>query len=139
MAIAEVRIEDHSAEVLKVLQDAIEAGLTAIGLSAEGHAKKLCPVDTGRLRNSITNIVDAGDKSVIIGTNVEYAPYIELGTGVFAEGGVGRQTPWAYQDSKGEWHTTSGMKAHPYLRPAVQDYRAEYKALLEQAMKNAET
>ena len=39
--------------------------------------QKSCPVDIGRLRNSITHSLNKGDKSVSIGTNVEYAIYVE--------------------------------------------------------------
>jgi phage gpG-like protein len=46
-------------------------GLVAVGLTLEGYAKLLCPVDTGRLRISIT--FDVRDNTVYIGTNVEYA------------------------------------------------------------------
>lgn len=48
----------------------------------EAAAKAVCPVDTGRLRSSITHEVSVRGDEVIgrIGTNVNYAPYIELGT-----------------------------------------------------------
>lgn len=69
----EVDIIDNSKEFLKALPEQIEAALTAIGLTAESYAKKDCPVDTGRLRNSISHAVDMSDKSAYIGTNVEYA------------------------------------------------------------------
>lgn len=52
---------------------------------------------------------------------LEYAPYVEYGTGLFAEGGNGRATPWSYQDEAGNWHTTSGMKPAPFLRPALEE------------------
>ena len=39
----------------------------------EGYAKKLCPVDTGNLRNSITHVVDEQEPAAIIGTDNEYA------------------------------------------------------------------
>lgn len=133
MADIDVKLTDNSEEILKAAYDAWAAGLEAIGLAAEKHAKELCVVDTGRLRNSISHEVD-GD-AVYIGTNVEYAPYIEMGTGIYAEEG-GRTTPWTYKDNKGNWVTTRGSKPHPFLRPAAQDYREEYKDLMEQAMKN---
>lgn len=133
MADIDVKVTDNSAQVKQALQEAVERGLEAIGLTAERHAKELCTVDTGRLRNSISHAVQ--DDAVYIGTNVEYAPYIELGTGVYAENGLGRTTPWSYQDIKGNWHTTSGSKPHPFLRPAVTNYTDEYKALMEQALK----
>ena len=48
----------------------------------EGVAKSLCPVDTGRLRSSIQHQIalDAGEITGRVGTNVEYAPYVEFGT-----------------------------------------------------------
>ncbi|MBO5702147.1 MAG: HK97 gp10 family phage protein, partial [Clostridia bacterium] len=75
-----IKITDNTDEVLSSLEKAIKNGLTAIGMTAEGHAKKAAPVDTGRLRNSITHAVKMDEKAAYIGTNVEYAPYVELGT-----------------------------------------------------------
>ena len=101
--------KDNSKEVLSALEKAIEQGLEAIGLSAEGHAKKETPVDTGRLRNSISHAVD--DKAAYIGTNVEYAPYVELGS--------------------------RGRDGKHMLQRAATEHTAEYKRLLEDSMKNA--
>lgn len=55
-------------------------------LQVDRAAKQLCPVDTGRLRSSITNeLGQDGDGLVAtIGTNVEYAPHVELGTSKMA-------------------------------------------------------
>ena len=69
----EVVIKDNSEEFLKTLPEQIEQALTAIGITAESYAKQECPVDTGRLRNSITHAVEAGEQAVYIGSNVEYA------------------------------------------------------------------
>lgn len=63
--------KDNSKEVQKALKAAIKRGLEAIGMNAEGYAKELSPVDTGRLRNSISHAVD--EDAAYIGTNVEYA------------------------------------------------------------------
>lgn len=68
-----VVIKDNSEEFLKALPEQLEQALTAIGLTAESYAKQECPVDTGRLRNSITHAVESGEKAVYIGSNVEYA------------------------------------------------------------------
>lgn len=68
-----VTITDNSGLVKDALQDQIEKALIAIGMTAETYAKTDCPVDTGRLRNSITHAVEAGEKAVYIGSNVEYA------------------------------------------------------------------
>lgn len=70
-------IEDRTEEVKSRVNAAMVEALETVGLLAEGYAKAICPVDTGRLRNSITHAVD--ENAVVIGSNVEYAPYIELG------------------------------------------------------------
>lgn len=72
----EVVFNDHSGEVLDALSAQIEQALIAIGLTAESYAKADCPVDTGRLRNSITNAVEMSEQAVYIGSNVEYAAFI---------------------------------------------------------------
>lgn len=72
----EVVIKDNSDEFLKALPEQIEQALTAIGLTAESYAKQECPVDTGRLRNSITHAAEAGEQAVYIGSNVEYAAFV---------------------------------------------------------------
>lgn len=96
----------------------VSKALNRACLVVENEAKRLCPVDTGDLRNSITHEVDDGVG--IVGTNKEYAPYVEFGTGIFAVEGNGRDTPWSYQDDKGEWHTTVGQKPQPFLETAIQ-------------------
>ena len=95
---AEIKIEDHSAEVLSSLKEQAQRALESCGLVAEGYAKLLVPVDTGALRNSISHKVS--DNECYIGTNMEYAPYIEFGTGKDSVMG-GRQTPWVYQAADG--------------------------------------
>lgn len=71
-----VEIQDHSAEVSAEIKAALLRGLEKCGLVAEGYAKKLCPVDTGNLRNSITHMIDEGGDAVYIGTNSEYGAYV---------------------------------------------------------------
>jgi HK97 gp10 family phage protein len=55
-------------------------GITKACLLVEGDAKRDCPVDTGRLRSSITHEVDTGEMTGYVETNVDYAPFVELGT-----------------------------------------------------------
>ena len=130
---SEIRVVDNSAEVKQAFEDAIARALEKCGLVAEGYAKKLCPVDTGNLRNSITHQVDEGDNAVYIGSNTSYAPYVELATGIYAEGG--RPTPWVYQDDEGKWHWTRGNPAQPFLAPAVKDHQKTYKNIIENELK----
>ncbi len=98
----EVR-SDNRAAVKSALDQRIAVALEEIGLTAEGYAKKACPVDTGRLRNSITHAVSSAESVVYVGTNVEYAAYVELGT--------------------------SRQKAQPYLKPAA-NHKSTYQAIL---------
>ena len=101
--------KDNTDEVLSALEKAKKRGLEAIGLAAEGHAKKETPVDTGRLRNSISHETD--DESAYIGTNVEYAPYVELGA--------------------------RGRHGVHMLKRAATEHTDEYKRIMENSMKNA--
>lgn len=75
-------------------------------ISVESTAKRLCPVDTGRLRSSITHAMqrDGLGLRADIGTNVEYAVFVELGT--------------------------SRVPARPFLRQALVD-RGEAGSVLE--------
>ena len=105
-------MKDNTDEVLSALEKAKKRGLEAIGLTAEGHAKKITPVDTGRLqlRNSISHATD--DEAAYIGTNVEYAPYVELGA---------RGRPGVHM-----------------LKRAATEHTDEYKRIMEDALKNAQ-
>ena len=134
--ITSVQITDNSAEVLEAMREQAMLGLEAIGQEAEGYAKEETPVDTGRLRNSIAHKVVEDEKAVYIGTNVEYAPYLEYGTGVYADNGQGRKTPWSYQDSNGNWHTTNGMKPRHFLKKAVSEHDNHYRSIMEAALKS---
>ena len=129
-----VVFNDYSKEVLEAMKDAVLRALERCGSQAEGYAKDLAPVDTGRLRNSISRKVDDGEPAVYIGSNVEYSAYVELGTGRYTEGG--RPTPWVYQDDNGNWHWTAGNPAQPFLKPAVADHPQTYRNIIEDEMKN---
>ena len=135
-----IEYRDNTEEVLSALEEAIKRGNEAIGMTAERHAKKKCPVDTGRLRNSITYAL-AGEEThvksykaskggkdretytydgtaegekgsgVYIGTNVEYAVFVENGA--------------------------LGRTAVHFLQDAAANHTDEYKRLMEDSMKNA--
>lgn len=111
----------------------IEATLEKACLLVENDAKRKCPVDTGQLRASITHEVEG--QTGIVGTNVEYAPYVEYGTGIHARDGNGRQTPWAYQDTEtGEWIWTKGQKPQPFLEPSLLENEKKIKRLFKEAI-----
>lgn len=103
----------------------------------ERAAKEKAPKDTGELRRSITSRVelDGDDIRGIVYTPLEYAPYIEYGTGIFAEEKGRSDVPWHYQDDEGNWHSTSGMNPQPYLRPALNENREEVLRILKGVFK----
>ena len=100
--------QDNTGQAIDGIDSAIGVALEKIGLLAENYAAKKCPVDTGNLRGSITHEVDTSDDAVYIGTNVEYAPYVELGT--------------------------SHQEAQPFLRPAASEHGAQYRQVLKKAL-----
>lgn len=130
-----VNFKDNSGAVLSAFHSAVEKALETCGLVAERYAKKLAPVDTGNLRNSISHKVDPEEPAVYIGTNSSYAAYQEFGTGIYTDGG--RDTPWVYQDEKGNWHWTRGNKAQPFLKPAVADHTKTYSNIIKSELENA--
>ena len=104
----------------------------------ERSAKQKAPKGTGELRRSITSKVEVDGADVVgtVFTPLEYAPYVEFGTGLFAEEGGRKDVPWCYQDDEGEWHSTSGMHPRPYMRPALNENREQIKRMLGEAILN---
>ena len=104
----------------------------------EGEAKKKAPKGNGELRRSIESRVENSGPDIVgvVSTPLEYAPYVEFGTGLFAEDGNGRKdVPWHYQDEKGEWHSTSGRHPQPFLRPALHENRETVLRILKGGLK----
>lgn len=130
-----IKVTDNSAEVLAALQDQAEAALEAVGNQAVSHSKSIVTaesrVDTGALRNSINHLVSMDEQAVYVGTNQEYAIFNEYGTGIYLDGGGGRQSPWSYKDKRGKWHRTRGMKPIHFLRDAIAKHLDEYKQIIE--------
>ena len=132
----DLKINDYSEDVLEAMREAALRALERCGQQAEGYAKDNISVDTGQGRNSISHTVDETNMAVYIGSALERLIYLELGTGIYAEGGGGRPTPWVYQDAKGNWHYTRGNPAQPFLKPAVADHAQTYRNIIEDEMKN---
>lgn len=137
--VVKVDFESHKDEVSAELKQKVYAWLEAIGEDAASTSANVLTmtgtVDTGRLKNSITCAVNEPEQCVYIGTDVEYAIYHEFGTGIYAEGGGGRQTPWAFQDKDGVWHWTHGVPAKHFIQFGCTAHQAQYKQMLESALK----
>lgn len=94
--------------------------------------------DTGELWNHIDSRVEsiAGVIEGTVFSTTEYAPYVEYGTGLFAEEGGRKDVPWHYQDEEGEWHSTSGQKPKPFMRPALNNNREKIIRLIKEGISN---
>lgn len=117
----DVTVIDNSDLFKDAFQAQIRMAIKAVGIAAEKNAKKEIKKAvydtpergykrTGRLRNSITHVAMEENRTVYIGTPVEYAAFVELGT--------------------------SKMKPRPYLKPAAENYKDEYRGLVEKALKS---
>lgn len=129
--------------------DALRARLDAISMGSaramrlgslktcqriERSAKIYCPVNTGYLRSSILAETLGEDGAMVSaggsyrGTHgamrdVQYATYVEFGTGIYAAGPGGsraKKIPWVYNDGKG-FHKTSGMRPSWFFTKAVEN------------------
>lgn len=124
------------------------------GIYVSDAAKQGAPVDTGRLRASLTYVVDEGEppQQVAIGTNVEYAPYMEFGTGTMSDGPDGAKgRHWPPGDALDVWASRhgyesgsqvariigmrGGLEPRRYLRNAFEQAREAINGFLAQ-MKN---
>lgn len=124
-------------EVIEVLDtlitpEKINRAITKACLLVERTAKQNASKfrGTGELVNSIQSKAD-GNTGIVF-TNLFYAPYVEYGTGLFAENGNGRKdVPWVYYDLKNdEFVATNGREPTPFLRPAIDENRENIKKVV---------
>lgn len=133
----------------------VEDALTKCCMLVERSAKQKAPKENGDLRRSITSQVIGLTGEVY--TPLDYAPYVEYGTGIHAEDGKGRQNvPWVYVEGSSKKSTSSktytveeaeatveflrskGLDAHmtygrhptPYMRPALYENEEQIKEIL---------
>lgn len=115
-----VTFKSHYREVTAAVQEATDRALEIAGAKAEGYAKanltRNGSVITGNLRNSITHRQVSSDTEVI-GTNVNYAPFVELGH---------HQEPGRYVPAIKKRLKRRFVPGKPYLRPAAEGHGEEY-------------
>lgn len=118
---ADVKFEDFSERVLKESEKLFDEAMELV--AEQGESNAVAEVDalvydtppspsyvrTGDLRKYLSHKYLKAEKAAYIGTNIEYAPYVEYGT--------------------------RNMTERPFLRNAAQNYSDEYKAILEYAIK----
>lgn len=105
-----VKIESNVEAVEAEMNEKVLSWLEAIGLDAASTAADKAPVDTGRLKDSISHAVVPSEKAVYIGTNVEYAPFQEFGT-------------------------SRGIPGKHFIQFGATAHAQEYKDLLEEQLK----
>ena len=129
-------ILDNLENISSKLDGAVQNGVAKGGKAIQAQCKAECPVDTGELRNSIVEETTGGGGKYTseIGPTVDYGIYVEMGTGIYAGG---RQTPWRYQDSKGQWHTTRGQRPQPYMEPGFEAGKDEAVEILTHEVQKA--
>ena len=120
-----VEIIYNRAAVLASVSAAKKRALEICGGKAETYAKKECHVVTGRLRNSITHQQEDEDTEVI-GTNVDYAPHVELGH---------IQQPGRYVPAIGKRLVADHVPGYPFIRPALEDHISEYEGVCSNEFK----
>lgn len=138
-AMSDIQVISYKHSVERATEKAMKTAATMIGGTIQGHAAEAAPVDTGLLHNSITYALggeapavtqytdDIGEKTgsyegsapddkeneitVYVGTNVDYAPYQELGA------------------------PNINLPARPFLRPAFENNEREIAQIIENCFK----
>ena len=156
---------DNSAEVLRLLDGATKKAARIIGGKVQAYARQSVEKSKGpsgnpwrtddiiALRDSISIQVEGADGSPVlsVGSNMQIAPYIELGTGKLYDPppeweqyhgddahSVGGLDFWYYKDIlTGDIKIGKPVPSKPYLRPAFLDHIDEFKAIVEQELQNA--
>lgn len=116
----------------------IERGLERCCIHVQKKAMDRCPKDTDALRQSIAyKVMMHGAKATgMVGSELEYAPYVHEGTGIHSRTGMGRKdVPWSYKDEEGNWHSTEGMEANPFLENARNESRERILQIMFDALK----
>lgn len=107
----------------KMIQEMV-GNMELVCLTIERDAKKNCNVDMGTTRASISHDVTLKADMITgaIFSNQNNAPYLEKGTGIYAEDGNGRKTPWNWGNpGSKKWPGRKGWQGsrpHPFLEPA---------------------
>lgn len=101
------------------IEAACKRGLEICGGKAESYAKLKCPKNTGRLSNSITHSVSG--RTMEVGTNVKYAPYVEFGH---------HQEPGRFVPAIGKRLVRDFVPGKPFIAPALEEHLDEYKNVI---------
>jgi len=137
---AKFTVSRNVSGVLARVSTGLYEGINNASEVVKETAKGYCPVDTGLLQSSITANVTRGIQLAmaggpisdslfavqgVIAPHTDYASYVEYGTGQ-----RGSPAPYAHTDKP-------GMRAQPYMRPALDEHREDVIDLVRYALKDA--
>ena len=120
-----IKYTSHKAACEAAVDQAIARALEICGGTAERYAKenlqKNKSIKSGVLVGSIAH--EPWDKyTEAVGTDVKYAPYVELGH---------HQEPGRYVPAIKKRLVASFVQGKPYLRPAVENHTKEYERIIQ--------
>lgn len=154
---------DEIVEKLDTMLDdkALEEALGKACAIVERSARQKAPKGEGELRRSITSKIENGEG--VVYTPYFEAPYIEYGTGLYAENGNGRkEVPWVYVEGSENPHPVKktyteeeadsavaylkgkgldakksyGRHPEPFMRPALYENKQKIMELLKGGINN---
>lgn len=134
-AALEAKFEAFDTALDQRLYEAMEE----LGLRIEATARKLAPVDDGRLRSSITSEVQREGTDTLalyVGTNLSYAPHVEYGRGAITASGDG-VLHFTIEGEEVFVKSVGPADAQPYLRPAISQHEDTAEDLIEEAVEKA--
>lgn len=106
-----VTFEDNRVTVYGAINSAIEKFLIEASGEVVSRVARNSRVDTGQLKASWQS--EIRHDVAYIGSPLENAIWEEFGTGIYADGGKGRQSGWIYEDRHGVTHFTRGKSKNP--------------------------
>jgi phage gpG-like protein len=117
----------------RLIKKKMKEAMQKVAFIVHADAVERCPVDTGRLRQSL-KIIKTDDKEAIVGTNVDYAPHVEYGTRKMIKAHGQHKvtdpvTKWEAKRKRGAVGQTM-----PFLRPAVYFNRDKIKKIIKEAI-----
>ena len=132
------RVQQQFDKVDRAATEQLSAVVFETATNIHSDTVRSAPVVTSSLKTSYqvdTRKIKQQEASVY--TENYYSVYVEYGTGIYAEGGGGRQTPWSYINVYGEWVTTQGQRPQPHFRPAIQKHEERFFKAVDNLIKQS--
>ena len=125
-------LKNKYAKLSTKTMDGLVKGVNLATAIVEGSAKRICPVDTGYLRNSIhmkPAEISGNEVKGQVYTATEYAPYVEFGTGIRGKASnLNEKYPVSYNP---HWY---GQLAQPFLYPALENNKTTIEKTINRAV-----